>query len=116
MEVDSSIDYFSPKKTWCLGVDQHRLCFLGDGLDYVFGNPILMMKLLSPLFIHCTMISKHQLLCLHCILYGHCGTEMDSLHIPWTHLGPEVVGKMRCLFQNFYQGGPKWSCCVYNHR
>jgi hypothetical protein len=60
VEVDSGIDFFSPKDKWRLEVNRHRSCILGDGLNHVFGNPILMVRLGRTSFVCFAMSSVHQ--------------------------------------------------------
>jgi hypothetical protein len=45
VEVDCSIDCLSPKNMWRVGVNLHRLYFLGDGLDHAFGDSVLLMSI-----------------------------------------------------------------------
>jgi len=59
VEVDCCIDCFSPKNKWRLGVNHHRSCILGDGLDYAFGNPILMVSVRRTWFVCCTTSCEH---------------------------------------------------------
>jgi hypothetical protein len=59
VEVDCSIDCFSPKDKWRLGVNHHGSCFRGDGLDHAFGNGILMVSLGRTWFICCATSSEH---------------------------------------------------------
>jgi len=61
VEVDCGIDCFSPKNKWCLGVNHHRSCFLGDGQYSAFGNPIQMESVGRTWFIRCTTSSEHLL-------------------------------------------------------
>jgi len=50
------------------------------------------------------------------ILPGHCGTEIVSLWIPWSQLGPEMTGRLKCMSLNSYLEGPKWRCIVGSHQ
>jgi len=60
VEVDCGIDCFSPKDKWRLGVNHDRSCFLGDGLDHAFGNPILMVSVGRTWFVCCATSGEHQ--------------------------------------------------------
>jgi hypothetical protein len=59
VEAACGIDCFSPKNKWHLGVNHHRLCFLGNGLDHEFRNPIRMVSVGKTLFVCRTMSSEH---------------------------------------------------------
>jgi hypothetical protein len=61
VEVDCGIDCFSPKNKWRQGVNHHGSRLLGDGLDHVFGMPILMVSEGRSQFVCCSMSSEHLL-------------------------------------------------------
>jgi len=50
------------------------------------------------------------------MLRGHCRTEIVSLRIPWSQLGPEMIGRLKCMTLTSYLEGPKRRCIVCSHR
>jgi hypothetical protein len=58
--VECSINCFSPKDKWCLGVNHHGSCFLTDGLDHALGNVIHMVSVRRTWFIRCARSSEYQ--------------------------------------------------------
>jgi len=49
------------------------------------------------------------------ILHGHCRTEIVSLRIPWSQLGPEMIGRLKCMSLTSHLEGPKRRCIVCSH-
>jgi hypothetical protein len=59
VEVDCGIDSVSAKDKWCLRVNHHGSCFLGDGVDHGFGNGILRDSIERAWFVCCVTSSEH---------------------------------------------------------
>jgi len=60
MEVDRSVDSFSPKLNRCLGVNHHSSSFLGDGSDHSLSDTVLVVRVRQARFICCDAGSGHR--------------------------------------------------------
>ena len=60
MEVDHSVDGFSPKLNRCLGVNHHSSSLLGDGTDHSLSDSILVVRVRRARFICRTAGSEHR--------------------------------------------------------
>ena len=54
MELDCSVDSFSTKQSRCLGVNYHRLSFVGGVMDCSHSNTFLEVRVRRKLFRYCS--------------------------------------------------------------
>jgi len=59
MEVDRSVDGFSPKLDWCLRVYHHSPCLLSDRPDHSLRDAVLVVRVWRAGFVCCTTGSEH---------------------------------------------------------
>jgi len=60
MEVDRSVDGFSPQLDRCLGDNHHSSSLLGDGTDHSLSDSILMVRVRRAQFICRAAGSEHR--------------------------------------------------------
>jgi len=60
MQVDRTVDGFSPKLDRCLGVNHHSSSFLGDGTDHSPSDTVLVVRVRRERFLCCTAGSEHR--------------------------------------------------------
>jgi len=60
MEVDRSVDSFSPKLDRCFGVNHHSSILLGDGTDHSLRDTVLVVRVGRAWFICCAAGSEHR--------------------------------------------------------
>jgi hypothetical protein len=59
-EVEFCTDCFSTKYKWRLEVNHHRSCHLGDSVDHLFDDPVLVLSIGRVWFVYCTTSGEHQ--------------------------------------------------------
>jgi len=59
MEVDRSVDGFSPNLDRCLGVNHHSLGLFGGGTDYCLSDNVLLVRIGQGWFKCCAGGSEH---------------------------------------------------------
>jgi len=60
IEVDHSVDGFSPKLNRCLGVNHHSSSLVSDRRDHPLRDTVLMVRVWRAWFVCCTTGSKHR--------------------------------------------------------
>jgi len=60
MEVDRSVDGFSPKLDRCLGVYHHSSSLLSDGTDHSLGDTVLVVRVRWAQYICCATGGEHR--------------------------------------------------------